>query len=166
MVTTERDAYVRLIGLLQQHGVPYRLIDHAPEGRTDLVSAMRGHDPKLAAKCIVVMVKVGKKVTRHVLGVVPGNARVDLNAIKALMSGTYVSFASPDNAERLSGSVVGTILPFTFDPDLELVVDSAVLNNEEMFFNAARLDRSMVLRTEDYVKVAQPRIAAISTQGQ
>lgn len=158
------DAYSRLIGLLEQHGVPYRLIDHAPEGRTDLVSAMRGHDPKLAAKCIVVMVKVGKKVTRHVLGVVPGNARIDLNAVKALMSGTYVSFASPENAERLSGSVVGTILPFTFDPDLELVVDSAVLNNEEMFFNAARLDRSMVLRTEDYVKVAQPRIAAIATQ--
>jgi Ala-tRNA(Pro) deacylase len=157
------DAYARLISLLEQHGVPYRLIDHAPEGRTDLVSAMRGHDPKLAAKCIVVMVKVGKKVTRHVLGVIPGNARIDLNAVKALLSGTYVSFASPENAERLSGSVVGAILPFTFDPDLELVVDSAVLNNEEMFFNAARLDRSIVLRTEDYVKVAQPRIAAIAT---
>lgn len=130
---TTPDTYARLIGLLEQHGVPYRLIDHAPEGRTDLVSAMRGHDPKLAAKCIVVMVKVGKKVTRYVLGVVPGNAKVDLNAVKALMFGTYVSFASPENAERLSGSVVGTILPFTFDPDLELVADSAVLNNEEMF---------------------------------
>ena len=97
------DTYTRLIELLEQHGVPYRLIDHAPEGRTDLVSAMRGHDPEVAAKCMVVMVKVGKKVTRHVLAVVPGNARVDLNAIKTLMSGTYVSFASPDIAEATLG---------------------------------------------------------------
>ena len=38
----------------------YRLIDHAPAGRTDIVSAMRGHEPKQAAKCMIVMVKVGK----------------------------------------------------------------------------------------------------------
>ena len=159
------ETYTRLIELLEQHGVPYRLIDHAPEGRTDLVSAMRGHDPEVAAKCMVVMVKVGKKVTRYVLAVVPGNARVDLNAIKALMSGTYVSFASPEIAEGLSGSSVGTVLPFTFRPDLELVVDPAVLRHEEMYFNAARLDRSMALKTKDYVTVAQPRIEAIASHG-
>lgn len=158
------DTYTRLIGFLDQHRVSYRLIDHAPEGRTELVSAMRGHDPALAAKCMVVMVKVGKKVTRHVLGVVPGNARVDLNAIKALLSGTYISFASPEIAESLSGCPVGTVLPFTFHPSLELVVDPAMLSHDEMYFNAARLDRSMVLKTQDYVRVAQPRLEAIASR--
>jgi Ala-tRNA(Pro) deacylase len=157
------DTYTRLIELLDRHGASYRLIDHAPEGRTELVSALRGNRIEQAAKCIVVMVKVGKKVTRHVLGVVPGNAKVNLNALKALLSGTYVSFASPEIAERLSGSSIGTILPFTFRHDLELIVDPAVLNADEMYFNAARLDRSVALKTSDYARIAQPRLAPIAS---
>jgi Ala-tRNA(Pro) deacylase len=65
------DMYTPLISLLDQQGVTYRLIDHAPEGRTELVSAMRGNTLSKAAKCIILMVKIGKKVTRHVLAVVP-----------------------------------------------------------------------------------------------
>jgi Ala-tRNA(Pro) deacylase len=34
------DTYQRLIALLDAHGAQYRLIDHAPEGQTELVSAM------------------------------------------------------------------------------------------------------------------------------
>jgi Ala-tRNA(Pro) deacylase len=162
-MTTVKDTYTQLIELLDRRGVQYRLVDHAAEGRTEIVSGMRGHDLRLAAKCMMVMVKIGRKVTRYVLAVVSGDARVDLNAIKVLLSGTYVSFASPEVAESLAGTVVGTILPFAFHSDVELVVDPAVLENDEMFFNAARLDRSMVLRTKDYVHVANPRVAPIAS---
>jgi Ala-tRNA(Pro) deacylase len=159
---TSNDAYTQLIALLDQHNVQYRLIDHAPEGRTELVSAMRGNELSQAAKCIILMVKLGKKVTKYVLAVVPGDARVDLQAVKALMGGTYVAFASTDIAERLAGSVAGTILPFSFNPELELVVDPSLLRNDELYFNAARLDRSLVLQTNDYRAVAKPRLAKIT----
>jgi Ala-tRNA(Pro) deacylase len=109
------EMYTQLIEFLDGHGVQYRLIDHPPEGRTEVVSPLRGNQLKQAAKCIVLMVKIGKKVTRYVLGIVPGDARVDLNAVKTLLGGTYVSFASPPIAERLAGSVAGTILPFSFN---------------------------------------------------
>jgi Ala-tRNA(Pro) deacylase len=156
------ETYTRLVELLDRGGARYRLIEHAPEGRTDIVSAMRGHDPALAAKCMIVMVKIGKRVTRHVLAVVPGDARVDLNAIRTHLSGTYVSFAAPETAERLAGTGVGTILPFTFHADLELVMDPALLQLDEMFFNAARLDRSIGLKVEDYRRIANPRILPIA----
>jgi Ala-tRNA(Pro) deacylase len=157
-----KDTYTQLITLLDQHGAHYRLIDHEPEGRTEVVSPMRGNALSQAAKCIVLMVKIGKKVTKYVLAVVPGDARVDLNAVKALMSGTYVAFASPDIAERLAGSVTGTVLPFSFNPELELVVDPSLLENDEIYFNAARLDRSMVLKTSDYFEIARPRLGRIT----
>ena len=51
------DTYKRLIAFLDGHEVPYRLIDHAAEGRTELVSPMRGNELSQAAKCIVLMVK-------------------------------------------------------------------------------------------------------------
>ena len=155
------DAYSRLIALLDAHGAQYRLIDHAPEGRTEVVSGLRGNPLGAAAKCLIVMVKQGKKVTRHVLAVVPGDARLDLEALKRLLGGTYAAFAAPPVAEALAGSPAGTVLPFAFHPDLRLLVDPALLEHPELFFNAARLDRSLALRTEDYVRLAQPEIVPI-----
>jgi Ala-tRNA(Pro) deacylase len=155
------ETYAQLTALLNGQGVPYRLMDHEAEGRTEIVSRMRGNALSQAAKCIVLMVKVGKKVTKYILAVLPGDARLDMNAVKALLGGRYVSFASPDIAERLAGSPVGTILPFSFNPELELVVDPTLLENEEMYFNAARLDCSMVLKTADYAAVAKPRFERI-----
>lgn len=159
---TDLETYERLIAVLDGQGANYRLIDHAPEGRTEVVSPMRGNELKQAAKCMVVMVKIGKKITKYVLAVVPGDTRVDLNAVKALFNGTYVSFASADIAERLARSVSGTILPFSFSPELELIVDPALVENVEIYFNAARLDRSLALQTTDYVRVSQPRFEPIA----
>jgi Ala-tRNA(Pro) deacylase len=153
------DAYTQLISFLDQHNARYRLIDHAPEGRTDMVSQMRGNSLSQAAKCIILMVKIGKKVTKYLLVVIPGDSRVDLNVVKTLLGGTYIAFASPDVAEKLAGSVAGTILPFSFNPELELIVDPLLLENDEIYFNAARLDRSMVLKTSDYIALSKPRLA-------
>jgi Ala-tRNA(Pro) deacylase len=155
------DAYERLIADLEAGGARYRLIDHAPEGRTDLVSAMRGHDVAHAAKCLIVMVKIGKKQTHYALTVIPGDARLDLQAVKALLGGTYVAFAAKPKAEELAGSVAGTVLPFSHDPRLALIADPALLKAPELYFNAARLDRSVALNTDDYVRLAEPRMATI-----
>jgi Ala-tRNA(Pro) deacylase len=159
------DVYTRLMDLLDRHGARYRLMDHAPEGRTELVSTMRGNALAQAAKCMVLMVKLGKKVTRYVLAVVPGDARVDLAAVRSLLGGTYASFASAEMAEELAGSVVGTVLPFTFDPRLALIADPSLLAHDELFFNAARLDRSLAVATSDYVRIANPRLARIAATG-
>ncbi|MEV6400466.1 YbaK/EbsC family protein [Streptomyces sp. NPDC051907] len=158
----EHDTYAKLIGLLDERGARYRIIEHAEEGATEAVSALRGNTLEQAAKCIVVMVKIGKKEKRFVLAVVTGDRRVDLGAVKALLGGGYAGFATPEVAERLAGSASGTILPFSFDPELELVVDPALLAQEEIYFNAARLDRSLALHTADYTAIAEPRTADIA----
>jgi Ala-tRNA(Pro) deacylase len=157
------DTYRKLIDLLDANKVQYRLIDHEPEGQTDRVSALRGHPVEAAAKCIVLILKIGKKTSRFVLAVVPGNTRVDTGRIKALFNGaTYAGFAAADVAERLAGSAAGTVLPFTFHPDLTLVADPGIQRHQELFFNAARLDQSMALRTEDYLALAKPRLEKIA----
>ena len=156
------EMYDRLIADLDAAGARYRLIDHAPEGRTDLVSVMRGHDVAQAAKCLIVMVKIGKRQSRYVLAVVPGDARLDLQAVKALLEGTYVSFAGQEKAEELAGSQAGTILPFSYHRKLEVIADPRLLELPEMYFNAARLDRSIAMATDDYVRLAAPRLAPIT----
>jgi Ala-tRNA(Pro) deacylase len=163
-VANTNDTYTKLIDLLDQNGAQYRLIDHPEEGRTEIVSAMRGNNVAHAAKCIIMMVKIGKKDKRFVLGVVPGDARVNLNTVKALFDGSYISFASQDIAEQLAGCVAGTVLPFAFSKDLILIVDPALRESEFIYFNAARLDRSLELKTSDYLKIANPRFERIAAR--
>lgn len=166
MAELEHNAYTQLITLLDRHAAHYRLIDHPAEGQTDRVSAMRGNTLAQAAKCIVLIIKIGKKVTKYVLAVVPGNARVNIAAVKTLFGGTYAAFASAEIAERLAGSVAGTILPFSFSPELELIADPGLLDQDELYFNAARLDRSIVLKTSEYLAIAKPRLEPIADAGE
>jgi Ala-tRNA(Pro) deacylase len=50
------------------------------------------------------------------------------------------------------------------DPAVELVVDPQVLAQPRLYFNAARLDRSISLATADYAAIADPRVAAIAVR--
>jgi Ala-tRNA(Pro) deacylase len=157
------DTYERLISLLDASSTDYELIDHEPEGTTEAVSALRGHQASEAAKCIVLRVKADRRTTRHVLAVVPGDRRVDLGAVRALFTARYAGFSDPATAERLARAVPGTVLPFSFDPDLELVADPDVVARPRLYFNAARLDRSLVISGQDYARVAQPRVERIAS---
>lgn len=161
MTNMSQNTYEKLINLLDQSAASYRLIDHPPEGRTEIVSPMRGHHPGQAAKCMIVMLKLGKKVTKYVLAVVPGDRRLDLGALKILFGATYASFASSEIAERLAESPAGTILPFAMNPEVELIADPALQDLEILYFNAARLDRSIALKTQDYFAIAKPRLERI-----
>jgi Ala-tRNA(Pro) deacylase len=154
------DTYDELLTLLD--GADYTLIDHAPIGATDVVSALRGHPVEQAAKCLMLMVKVDRKTRRYVLAVVPGNRKVDLGAVAALYDGRYAGFCDTPTAERLARAVSGTVLPFALDPDVELVADPAVLTQPRLYFNAARLDRSVNLATADYERIARPRVHPVA----
>ncbi|MFE7776310.1 YbaK/EbsC family protein [Streptomyces sp. NPDC057445] len=161
----DHGTYQRLIGLLDSTATPYELIDHEPEGTTETVSALRGHSASEAAKCIILMVKVDRRVTRHVLAVVPGDRRVDLGAIRTLFAARYVGFCDAATAERLAHAVPGTVLPFSFDPGLELVADPDVVARPRLYFNAARLDRSLAVSGADYARLARPRVERIASGG-
>jgi len=156
------NTYDRLIDLLGRGQARYRLIDHAPEGRTGPASELRSHALVQAAKCLVVRVALGRRRRRYVLAVVPGDRRVDLDGLRDLYLGTEAAFAARDVAERLAGCVSGSVTPFALHPELELVVDPDLLVHDEIFFNAARLDRSVGLATADYVALAAPRVARIA----
>ncbi|MCM3012151.1 hypothetical protein M3583_26165, partial [Bacillus subtilis] len=50
-----------------------------------------------------------------------------------------------------------------FDSNVTLVVDPALVeHNDEIAFNAGRLDRSVVLDAADYVRIARPLLAGIT----
>lgn len=150
---THPDTYTDLIALLDRHGARHDLIDHAPEGATEIVSKLRGHPTAHAAKCILLTLKIDRKTRRNVLAVVPGNRRVDLDAVKALFAARYAGFCDPQTATELARTEPGTVLPFVMHHDVELVIDADVFHAPHLYFNAARFDRSIRLATDDYRRI-------------
>jgi len=73
-----------------------------------------------------------------------------------------VRFAAPEDARRLTGCVMGSVPPFSFDPAMPLVADPAIQANQEVCFNAARLDRSIFMPLADYLRAAEPRLSAFA----
>lgn len=169
-VLEEPTAYRTLVELLESHKVPYRMIDHEPEGRTAEASSLRGHALSAAAKSMVVALRFSASASveheiRYVVAVVPGDTRVNLKAVRRSFEAVDARFATLEVAEALSRCVSGSIVPFSFDARLAVVADPVLLESEHLYFNAARLDRSVELCSADYAAVAAPRFASIAKKG-
>ena len=158
------DTFDRLVALLGEAKAKFRVIEHEAEGRSDKISVIRGNRPDQAAKAMVLDVRGGGGGRRHVLAILPGNRKLDFNAVAALFEARKCGFASPETAQQLTGCAMGAVPPFSLNPDLSVVVDEDLLANRTLFFNAGRLDRSMELDTQDWIAVAKPRVARIAAQ--
>jgi Ala-tRNA(Pro) deacylase len=151
----------RLVFLFTSENARFRVIEHTPEGRSDLVAGVRGTTIAQGAKAIVCTIPVEGR-ERYVLAVLPGDRRVDMKAVARTVGGRKGSFAQASLAEDLTGCVVGAIPPVAFHGSLKLVVDKQFLEREsEIAFNAGRLDRSIVIDSVDYARIVCPTAASI-----
>ena len=159
------DVHDQLRALLDREGASYRVIEHAPEGRTEVIAKIRGNRIEQSIKSMVLQVRLTRKENIYCLANVPGDCRVDFDGVKAYYQADSVAFAKREKAEELTGCVIGSIPPFSFSDELQLVADPLIRQNEEVVFNAGRLDRSIMMNLEDYIRIAGPQMVAIARRG-
>ena len=148
----------QLRALLDQEGAVYRVIEHEPEGRTEVIAKIRGNRIGQSVKSMTLQVRLTRRENIYCLANVPGDCRVDFDGVKSHFNADSVAFAAREKAEALTGCVIGAIPPFSFNDQLPALVDPLVLENEEIVFNAGRLDRSIMMRLEDYIRIARPQV--------
>lgn len=159
------DIHQQLRALLDREGAEYRVLEHQPEGRTEVISGLRGNRVEQAIKSIVVQVRLTRKENRYWMVNVPGDCRVDLDSIQTLLDADSVAIAKRDKAEALTGCVIGAIPPFSFSDQLAVLADPLILENDDVVFNAGRLDRSIFMKSADYVRIAKPQLARVALRG-
>ena len=148
--------------MLRTQSIKFRVCEHEAEGRTEVISKIRGNELCQSLKAMVVMARLNKKDRKYILAVFPGNQSLDMNAIKNYSHALDgVMLAPIDRAKTLTGCEMGAVPPFTFNQDLQLVADPSIKLNKEVVFNAGVLNRSIFMELEDYVKVAQPTFIEI-----
>lgn len=150
----------RLIDLLSLEGARYRIVSHEAVGKCEAVSEIRGTALGQGAKALVCKVK-GNGVNQHVLAILPADQQADLSLLATHLGGLRASLASPAEVDALTGCVFGAIPPFSFHPQLKLVADPLLFERfDEIAFNAGVLDKSIILNTRDYLRIAQPEQVA------
>ena len=167
------DIHTLLIELLDREAAVYRVIEHEPEGRTELIAKIRGNRLEQAIKSIVVQVRLKKKENIYCLANVPGDCRIDFDGIKNHFHAASVAFASREKAQELTGCVIGAIPPFSFpgqttgagNNQLQVLADPLIQENEEVVFNAGRLDRSIFMKLDDYIRIAKPQMVKCALRG-
>ena len=158
------DIHEQLCALLDKEGARYRIIEHEPEGRTELIALIRGNRIEQSIKSIVVQVRLSKKENIYCLANVPGHCRVDLGAIKDHFKADSIGMAQREKAQALTGCAVGAIPPFSFNNQLQVLADPLIQENAEVVFNAGRLDRSIFMDSADYIRIAKPQLVKIALQ--
>lgn len=159
------DIHKQLCDLLDQDGATYRVLEHEPEGRTEMIAKIRGNRIEQSIKSIVVQVRLNRKENLYCLANVPGDCRIDFDGIKNYFNADSVAFASRDKAQELTGCVIGAIPPFSFNDQLQILADPSIEENEDVVFNAGRLDRSIFMKLADYLRIAKPQLAKIAVRG-
>lgn len=160
-----QDIHEQLCALLDREGAVYRVIEHEPEGRTEVIAKIRGNRIEQSVKSMTLQVRLTRKENIYCLANVPGDCRVDFDGVKQYFKADSVAFASKEKAQALTGCVIGAIPPFSFNDQLQVLADPLVLQNEDIVFNAGRLDRSIFMKLEDYVRIAKPQIVKIALSG-
>jgi len=159
---SQPETHRMIVDLLEGGGAEYRIVEHPAEGRSAEIAKIRGNDPSQSLKAIVVAVRGGGGGRRMVMAVVPGNRRLDMKALCKAAGAQKGSFAPPDEVTALTGCVMGAVPPFSFWEELPVYADPLIRDHAEVCFNAARLDRSIFMDLDDYLRLASPVMAAVA----
>jgi len=159
------DIHQQLCTLLDREAAIYRVIEHEPEGRTEVIAKIRGNRIEQSIKSMVLQVRLTRKENIYCLANIPGHSRVDFNGVKSYFKADSVAFAQREKAQELTGCVIGAIPPFSFSDQFQLLADPLIQDNDEVVFNAGRLDRSIMMKLSDYIRIAKPLLVPIALRG-
>jgi prolyl-tRNA editing enzyme YbaK/EbsC (Cys-tRNA(Pro) deacylase) len=140
--------------LLESESIAFREVHHAPTFTSEDSAKARGEELRTGGKAILLKVDADFR-----LFVLSAALKVDSAGIKQRFTAKKLRFATSDELLHLTGLVPGSVPPFG-EPVLpfELFVDPSIQAQVKIAFNAGSLTDSIVMRTEDYLRIARPII--------
>lgn len=144
--------------LLTEHGCWFETFEHEPVRTSEEAAQIRnGYTIQQGAKSIIARAKESGKGKRFVMFVLPGDKRFDAAAIAQQFNLTDIRFATEAEVAELTGGIVpGGVPPFGNLFGLEVYVDTSLLVNEKIVFNAGDRSYSIGMKSKDYTEIVQP----------
>lgn len=152
--------FVRIKKWLDENGIEYKEIHHEPTHSSQASAEARGESMRIGGKALVMKIENEFKIF-----VISAARKMDSRKIKIYFNAKRTRFAFEDELKELTGVVPGAVPPFGRPIiDLDLYVDSSVTENNRIAFNAGSLTDSIIMKTEDYLRLTDPQIIDFSKE--
>jgi Ala-tRNA(Pro) deacylase len=145
----------RLKDFLDKNNVKYQVAGH-PEVYTaqEIAAALHVSGKELAK---VVIIKAGDKFYMTVL---PASWRIDMERLKGILKAKEIKLATEEEFESLFPDCeVGAMPPFGNLYGVDVYVDKALTEDEEIFFQSGNHIESIKMNYKDYSSLVKPKIA-------
>jgi N-methylhydantoinase A/oxoprolinase/acetone carboxylase beta subunit/N-methylhydantoinase B/oxoprolinase/acetone carboxylase alpha subunit/prolyl-tRNA editing enzyme YbaK/EbsC (Cys-tRNA(Pro) deacylase) len=153
------DVHARLVALLREEGVTFRLTHHEPVTTSAEAAAVRGAELRSGAKAMLVKGRAG-----FVLAVLAADRKVDWKLLAPLVGGKGARFADDDELLEATGLRKGAVPPFGVLFGLPTIYDRSLLEVETVNFNAGTHTDSVSMARDDLIRIGGGEVAAFSTR--
>jgi Ala-tRNA(Pro) deacylase len=157
-VTSSDGPYEALRAHLIDNNTDFREVSHPQAASARDYHRIVGSRLSQQAKALLFRRYRGDGSKDYLVHALPGDAEADVDALAAATSSESLRLATRAELEQQTGCRFGELPPVGSIFDCELVVDERLLAEDELYFNAARLDRSFVVRPEQLLALEQPTI--------
>ena len=134
-----------VIEQLEELGLDYEVVACDPDlADTAQFCEAYGYAPSDSANAIVVVGKSDPPV--HVMCLVLADSRLDVNKVVRKRLGVRkCSFASADQTIELTAMEIGGVTPFGTSTDIELWIDSRVMERDQVIIGGGSRDRKLLV---------------------
>lgn len=148
----------RILAYLDDHAVSYRTLHHEITPTSEDSARVRGEDIAIGGKAL--LLKIDQEFALFVMSAA---RKLNSSLIKKHFNAKKLRFASKEELFEKTGLPPGAVPPFgTPILDFPLYVDSSILANERIAFNAGSLRDSVIMQVEDYLRIAPHTILDFS----
>lgn len=150
----DRSIFDKICCLIEQNQFDYKTIEHEATLTSEQSAKVRGEDLSIGGKAI--LMKIDSEIYLFVLS---ASKKLDSKKIKTHLKAKKIRFCTNEELFNLIKLVPGSVPPFGH-PILpfKLYMDNSILANEKIAFNAGSLTNSIIFKTSDYLKIANPEI--------
>jgi Cys-tRNA(Pro)/Cys-tRNA(Cys) deacylase len=155
------DSHERILVLLKTAGISHQVHKHAEIRTIDEAAQRAPHLLENLVKTIAFEIEATKRI---VLAAVPHTSQLDYKALSAVLvcNRRALRLLPPARVESELGFEVGGLGPFVLQPNVEVVMDSAVLAQTWLRCGAGLRTRTLELSVADVVGISQAQVAVIS----
>ena len=159
------ELFERIIALLDENKIEYKLLEHEPVYTSEQAAAARA-DVSLhqGAKAMVLKIVNSQLSIGNclVMCVLPGDKKIDFKKLKSVLGARDVTLAPPEEVEKTVGVKIGAVSPFGHLSGLKVLLDESIYDNEEIVFNAGDHCKSVKMKLSDYLRLVSPERLSFS----
>ena len=142
---------------LDEQKIKYEVLTHSEAYTAQEIAALQHVPGKQVAKVVMV-----KKEGKPIMTVLPASHRIQFNLLQEALGGRVELETEREFRDLFPGCETGAEPPFGNLFNLEVLVDTALAEDEQIVFSAGNHRQTVRMRYEDFERLAKPRVATFA----